>query len=87
MTVRSDDPIDQRISAVEHRQDALERRLDAFEKVMEENTRTTNAIKQDTAQIVILFRASQLGATILKWCATVGGGAIVAYAAIRGLTH
>ena len=68
------------------RMDAIEKQVEEFGKNLAANTATTNAIKRDTEQIVTLFRASQLGATIVKWCATVGGGAVVAYAAFKGLT-
>lgn len=77
---------DRRHTENQNRMDAIERRMDDFGKVLDDNTKMTKAIKDDTGQIVGLFKASQLGASIVKWCATVGGGAIVAYAAIKGLT-
>ncbi len=77
--------LEERMYALERKHGELAERLDVLEMTLKSNTETTNAIKTDTSQIVTLFRASQLGATIVKWCATVGGGAIVAYAAIKGL--
>ena len=64
---------------------AVEQRVTAVEEDLKQNTATTNSIKADTEQLVLMLRASKLGAEIVKWCATVGGGTIVAYAAIRGL--
>lgn len=84
--MRSGDPIDDRLAAVERRQDALEHRLDAFEDTMLENTETTNSIKRDTAQIVMLFKASQFGAMMVKWMALVGSAIVVGYASYKGLT-
>ena len=78
--------MEERLAAIERRQDALEHRLENLSEQINENTKTTNSIKSDTSQMVTLFKASQLGASIVKWCATVGGGAIVAYAALKGLT-
>ena len=53
---------------------------------MIENTELTNSIKDDTRQIVAFFKASQLGATIIKWLAGIGASCIVAYAAWKGIT-
>jgi hypothetical protein len=77
--------LERRLTAVELKADALARRMDQFSAEMKENTDTTNEIKADTTQMIALFRASLLGANIIKWLATVGGGVIVAYAAIKGL--
>ena len=77
--------MERRIAAVEARQAMLEKRMDDFASKLDENSATTQSIKEDTSQMVALFKASMLGASILKWCATVGGGAIVAYAALKGL--
>ena len=70
---------------VEQRFESLERRVSTLEADLKANTETTNSIKADTAQLVMMFKASKMGAEIIKWCATVGGGAIVAYAALRGI--
>ena len=70
---------------VESRLGSLERRVELMEGQLKQNTEVTNQIKSDTAQLLTLFKASQLGAAIVKWCATVGGGAIVAYAAFKGV--
>ena len=75
------------MAAVERRQDALESRLRELDEKIDENTETTNSIKADTAQIVALFKASQLGASIIKWLAGVGSAAIIGYAAYKGVTH
>lgn len=75
----------QRLDAVERRTQALEERMDFFADEMRKNTETTNSIKSDTTQMVTLFKASLLGASLVKWLATVGGGLIVAYAALKGL--
>lgn len=80
------DSMEARILVLEQNHLKLESRLTELDKKIAENTDTTNSIKQDTSQIVALFKASQLGATVVKWCATVGGGLIVAYAAVKGLT-
>lgn len=80
------DAMEERMFALERRHEELATRLDALEKTLEENTKTTNAIKSDTGQIVALFKASLLGASIVKWLATVGGAFIVGYAAYKGLT-
>ena len=74
-----------RVTALEHNHEALERRLTDLDRKMEDNTKTTNAIKRDTEQIVSFFKASELGASALKWLAAVGSGAIVAYAAFKGI--
>ena len=88
-----DSDLIQRMQHLEERQDRLETRmndiaksLESSIKKIEENTDTTNAIKKDTSQIVALFKASQLGASLIKWCASVGGGLILAYAALKGIT-
>ena len=70
---------------MEQRIERLELRMTAVEMGLKANTETTNSIKLDTAQLVLLFKASKLGAEIIKWCATIGGGAIVAYAAFKGI--
>ena len=77
--------MEQRIAAIEARQAMLERRMGDLATKLDENSATTQSIKEDTSQMVALFRASMLGASIIKWAATVGGGAIVAYAALKGL--
>ncbi len=79
--------VERRISEIERRTGILEKGMDDLREQIAENTDTTNAIKRDTSQIVTLFKASQLGASIVKWLATVGGGAIVAYAAFKGVMH
>lgn len=79
--------MERRISEIERRTGILEKGMDDLREQIAENTDTTNAIKRDTSQIVTLFKASQLGASIVKWLATVGGGAIVAYAAFKGVMH
>ncbi len=79
--------VERRIADIERRTFALERSMSELTEKLEQNTETTNSIKRDTAQIVALFKASQLGASIVKWCATVGGGAIIAYAAFKGVMH
>lgn len=81
-----DTTIERRIAAIERRQQELDARLLELHQQIEENTKTTNAIKADTAQIVAFFKASTLGAAIIKWMATVGGSAIIAYAAFKGLS-
>ena len=80
-----DSAVERRIGDIERRTLALEHGMQDLHEKLNVNTETTNAIKRDTSQIVALFKASQLGASIVKWCATVGGGAIVAYAAFKGL--
>lgn len=79
--------MESRIIALEKNQARLDERLNALDQKIAENTETTNSIKADTSQMIALFKASQLGASLVKWCATVGGGAIVAYAAIKGLRN
>ena len=79
--------VERRIAEIERRTGLLEKGMDDLREKIAENTDTTNAIKRDTSQIVTLFKASQLGASIVKWLATVGGGAIVAYAAFKGVMH
>lgn len=78
--------MEERIAAVEKRQAALEKRMDEFATALDQNTKTTNAIKADTGQIVALFKASELGAGVIKWFAYVGSAIIVGYAAFKGLT-
>ena len=82
----SETEVEKRVSALERNHEALEKRLLELDSKVADNTKITNSIKEDTGQIVSLFKASQLGATIVKWCATVGGGIIIAYAAIKGLS-
>ena len=77
--------LEERLTAVERRTEALAQRMDNFAEALQQNTETTNAIKADTGQMVTLFKASLLGASLVKWLATVGGGLIVAYAALKGL--
>ena len=77
---------DRRHQENQNRMNAIEQRMESFGKKLDDNTLTTNSIKDDTGKIVALFKASQIGAQLIRWCATVGGGAIVAYAAIKGLT-
>jgi hypothetical protein len=79
--------VEDRVAALESNHAALERRIGELDKKVDANTEITNSIKADTSQIVALFKASQLGATVVKWCATVGGGLIVAYAAVKGLRN
>jgi hypothetical protein len=86
MTSDGETPMEQRIAAVERRASVLEKRMDDFADEIRKNTETTNSIKQDTSQIIAFFKASQLGASIVKWCATVGGGLIIAYASYKGMT-
>ncbi len=74
-----------RILALEQNHAKLESRLTELDKKIAENTETTNSIKADTSRIVALFQASQIGATLVKWGATVGASLIVGYAAFRGL--
>ena len=82
----SETEVEKRVSALERNHEALEKRLLELDSKVADNTKITNSIKEDTSQIVSLFKASQLGATIVKWCATVGGGIIIAYAAVKGLS-
>ena len=77
--------MERRIAAIEARQALLERRMDDLSTKLDENSAVTQSIKEDTSQMINLFKASLLGASILKWAATVGGGMIVAYAALKGL--
>lgn len=77
--------VHERLSAVERKAEELAQRMDTFADALSKNTKTTNAIKEDTGQMVALFKASLLGAGIIKWLAVVGGGLIVAYAALKGL--
>lgn len=75
-----------RLTAVERRADALDVRMAEFAEEIRKNTETTNSIKKDTSQIVALFKASEIGARIIKWCAGVGSALIIGYAALKGLT-
>lgn len=70
---------------MEDRIEKLEDRMSKVETGLLANTETTNAIKADTAQLLLLLKASKLGATIIQWLATVGGGLIVAWAAWKGI--
>ena len=78
--------MERRVAAIEQRQAELERRMEEFARRLAENTATTQAIKADTGQLVVAFRASQLGASIIKWLAGVGSAIIIGYAAIKGLS-
>lgn len=80
------DPMEQRIAAIERRQAELEQRMDDFGEEIKKNTATTNEIKADTGQMLTLFKASKLGADLVKWLASVGGGLIIAYAAFKGMS-
>lgn len=82
----SETQMEARLFAVERRAEALERRMDELVSEIRQNTETTNAIKDDTNQMLMLFKASQMGASVVKWLATVGGALIVAWAAFKGLT-
>jgi hypothetical protein len=84
--VVAESSMESRISALENNHRQLEVRLTELDKKVADNTEITNSIKDDTSQIVALFKASKLGATIIQWLATVGGGLIIAYAAYKGLT-
>lgn len=77
--------MEDRLAAVERRAHVLETRMDDFAEEIKRNTETTNSIKADTSQIVALFKASQLGASIIKWCAGVGSAIIIGYAAFKGV--
>ena len=70
---------------MEDRIRGLENRVQALEEGLEANTKTTNAIKRDTEQVLLILKASKLGAGIIQWLATVGGGVIVAWAAFKGI--
>lgn len=85
--MREGDPVEERIAVLERRQAALEARMDEFAKALSQNNETTNAIKADTEKIVALFKASMMGATIIKWLAGVGSAIIVGVAAFKGLSH
>ena len=78
--------MEQRLAAIERRQAELEQRMEDFAHRLAENTATTQAIKADTGQLVLAFKASQLGASIIKWLTGVGSAVIIGYAAIKGLT-
>jgi hypothetical protein len=77
--------MEQRLAAVERRQAELEKRMEDFAHRLAENTATTQSIKSDTSQLVMAFRASQLGASLIKWLAGVGSAVIIGYAAFKGL--
>lgn len=81
-----EEDVQRRFASLELRVSTLEVGLRDNTIELRANTETTNSIKADTAQLVMMFKASKIGAEIVKWCATVGGAAIVAYAALRGIT-
>jgi hypothetical protein len=83
--MRETDPVEERVAALERRQTELENRMNDFGEKLAHNTETTQAIKADTAQLILLFKASQIGAIIIKWCTAVGSAVIIGYAAIKGL--
>lgn len=53
------------------RLDAFERRMDRFEERLEENTQTTNSVKEGTDFLVEIMQAFRGLAKVLTWCGKV----------------
>jgi len=74
------DSHEERIVALERHVGNLRVNFAGLEKEVARNTEITAAIKEDTAQMVILLKGGKIVGAFIKWTAAVGAGV---YAVIR----
>jgi hypothetical protein len=78
--------IERRIRALESWTKAAERRFEKLHADLQENSGVTRSVKEDTQEIVALFKASKVNISIIKWLALAGGGIASVWATWRHLS-
>lgn len=70
---------------LEARVAALESRVTAMEPELRVNTQITASIKDDTQELIGLFKASKWIVKIVTWVSGIAAAGISAYGVMRGL--
>lgn len=63
----------------------LERRVRALEERIQHTDETVNQIKEDTTELINLFRAGKVTAFVFRWIVYVGAGLAGMWATYKGL--
>lgn len=79
---RHDASVQERVHHLEQSVDALWREVNTMKAEVNRNTQLTAAVKQDTEELVALFKGSKITAGILKWAVGIGASVVAIMAAM-----